>query len=122
MQAARISPSRSRECSLSHLEQIDNRAQALAVQLSERGLEAAVVDGESTIGGGSAPGAVLPTGSSPLHRRNLSAARLESQLRSQPVPVIARIEGGRVVVDLRTVDPADDSRIAAAFGAGRSSA
>ena len=104
------------------LEQIDNRAQALALELSARGLEATVVDGESTIGGGSAPGAVLPTRLVAVTQPDLSAARLESQLRSQPVPVIARIEGGRVVVDLRTVDPADDSRIAAAFGAGGSSA
>jgi L-seryl-tRNA(Ser) seleniumtransferase len=104
------------------LEQIDNRAQALAVQLSAGGLEATVVDGESTIGGGSAPGAVLPTRLVAVTQPDLSASRLESQLRSQPVPVIARIEAGRVVVDLRTVDPADDARVAAAFGAGGSSA
>ena len=35
---------------------------------------------------------------------------------SQPVPVIARIENDRVILDLRTVDPADDTRVASAFG------
>jgi L-seryl-tRNA(Ser) seleniumtransferase len=45
----------------------------------------------------------------------LSAGELEQRLRAQPVPVIARIEHDRVVLDLRTVDPADDSLIAQAI-------
>ena len=98
------------------VEEIDVRATALASELASRGLAAAVVDGESTIGGGSAPGAVLPTRLIAVTHPTLSATKLEAHLRSQPVPVIARIENDRVILDLRTVDPADDTRVASAFG------
>jgi L-seryl-tRNA(Ser) seleniumtransferase len=97
------------------IEQIDRRAAALAADLSARGLSTIVVDGESTIGGGSAPGAVLPTRLVAVTHPALDAATLEARIRSQPIPVIARIENGRVVVDLRTVDPADDPLVADAF-------
>ena len=103
------------------VEEIEVRATALASELASRGLAATVVQGESTIGGGSAPGAVLPTRLVAVTHPALSATKLEAHLRSQPVPVIARIEGGRVVVDLRTVDPADDTRLALAFGGAGSS-
>ena len=43
------------------VDEIDVRASALASELASRGLAATVVSGESTIGGGSAPGAVLST-------------------------------------------------------------
>ena len=35
-------------------------------------------------------------------------------LRQRAVPVIARVSGGATIVDLRTVDPADDPEVAAA--------
>jgi L-seryl-tRNA(Ser) seleniumtransferase len=104
------------------IEQIDRRAAALAADLCSRGLSTSVVDGESTVGGGSAPGAVLPTRLVAVTHPALGAAKLEARIRSQPIPVIARIENGRVVVDLRTVDPADDPLLAAAFADGAASA
>jgi L-seryl-tRNA(Ser) seleniumtransferase len=103
------------------IEQIDRRAAALAADLCSRGLSTSVVDGESTIGGGSAPGAVLPTRLVAVTHPARGAAELEARIRSQSVPVIARIENGRVVVDLRTVDPADDALVAAAFADGAAS-
>jgi L-seryl-tRNA(Ser) seleniumtransferase len=98
-------------------DEIGRRADALASLLSSRGLTADVVDGESTVGGGSAPGSALPTRLVAVTHPSLSAAKLESQLRSQPVPVIARIDNDRVVLDLRTVEPEDDAVVAAAFDA-----
>jgi L-seryl-tRNA(Ser) seleniumtransferase len=85
------------------------RADALAAAVSSAGLVVEVVDGFSTIGGGSAPGSQLPTR---LIAVALPADRLESSLRSQRPPVIARIDDDRVVLDLRTVDPADDEPLA----------
>jgi L-seryl-tRNA(Ser) seleniumtransferase len=88
------------------LEAIERRARALAEALSALGIRAGVVDGESTIGGGSAPGATLPT---KLVAIEYSGRRqLEQRLREHEVPIIARIENDHVVLDLRTVDPADD--------------
>jgi len=70
--------------------------------LSSAGLNVDVVDGYSTIGGGSAPGSTLPT---KLVAIGLPAEKLEAALRTLNPPVIARIEDSRVVLDLRTVDP-----------------
>jgi len=72
-----------------------------------------VLDGFSTIGGGSAPGSALPTALIALARGSESAAQLERRLRDQSPPVIARIENDRVVLDLRTVAPEDDATLLA---------
>jgi L-seryl-tRNA(Ser) seleniumtransferase len=94
------------------VEDIEPRARALAEQLRARGWQADVIDGFSTIGGGSAPGVELPTKLVALRRDTGSPDALEAALRSRRPPVIARIEEDRVVLDLRTVDP-DEDRILA---------
>jgi L-seryl-tRNA(Ser) seleniumtransferase len=60
-----------------------------------------VIDGQSTVGGGSLPGEVLPTKLVALTVSNPDdyVARLQ---RGNP-PVVVRIESDRVVFDLRTV-------------------
>ena len=97
------------------IEEIARRADALAETLSARGVQATVVDGESTIGGGSAPGTTLPTKLVVVEHQSHSANDIERLFRRQPVPIIARIEHGRVALDLRTVDPTDDTRVLSAF-------
>jgi L-seryl-tRNA(Ser) seleniumtransferase len=96
-------------------EDIGRRANALAEALLSRGLRATVVDGESTIGGGSAPGTTIPTKLVVIEHPSHMAHDLERLLRRQPVPVVARIEHDRVVLDLRTVDPQDDALVLSAF-------
>jgi L-seryl-tRNA(Ser) seleniumtransferase len=85
---------------------IEHRARALADAFSAKGIRASVVDGESTIGGGSAPGATLPTKLVAIEGAN--PQQIEKRLREYAVPIIARIENDRVLLDLRTVDPSDD--------------
>ena len=83
------------------LEAIERRANGLAAQLRSAGFTAEVIDGQSTVGGGSLPGETLPT--------RLVALRVDSpdaflaKLRHGDPPIVARIEADRVVVDLRTV-------------------
>ena len=96
-------------------EDIGRRAQALAQALAARGMHATVADGQSTIGGGSAPGTTLPTKLVVVEHPSHNANDLERLLRRQPVPIIARIEHDRVVLDLRTVDPQDDPIVLSAF-------
>ena len=67
----------------------------------------------STVGGGSAPGAELPTRLVEIARDGMSADQIEQHLRSLDPPIVARIQDDRVVLDLRTVDPADDALLAA---------
>jgi L-seryl-tRNA(Ser) seleniumtransferase len=88
------------------VEEIGARAERMAAQLSE--LRAEVINGVSTIGGGSAPGSTLPTRLVALSHPTLGADALEARLRAMDPPVIARIEQDRVVLDLRTVAPEQD--------------
>jgi L-seryl-tRNA(Ser) seleniumtransferase len=92
--------------------EIGRRAQTLAERLSHSSIRADVIDGFSAIGGGSAPGRRLPTR---LVAIALPASRLESALRSGRPPVVARIEDGRVLIDLRTVPPDQDESLAEAI-------
>lgn len=68
-----------------------------------------VIASESTVGGGSLPGETLPTFvlalSSP-HPDNLAA-----RLRRHSTPIIARIAQDRVLLDPRTVLPAQDAEV-----------
>jgi len=98
--------------------EIGRRADALAAALNAAGWRARVVDGLSTIGGGSAPGAELPTRLVEIQRDGMSADQIERQLRSLDPPVIARIEDDRVVMDLRTVLAADDQDLVALLNRG----
>ena len=87
---------------------IEARAQALAERLSEGGWRVSIMSGSSAVGGGSAPGLALPTVLLSIARDGESPDSIERWLRTLDPPVIARIEHGRVVLDLRTVLPSDD--------------
>ena len=93
-------------------EEIGARADALATALSRAGWTTRVIDGSSTVGGGSAPGTEIPTRLVEISRNGMSADAIEQHLRSLDPPVIARIQDDRVVLDLRTVDPNDDLFVA----------
>jgi len=73
------------------------------------GWRAEVVPGLSAVGGGSAPGVELRTWLAAVARDGQSPDALEQRLRRLTPPVIARIEGGRVLLDLRTVLPDQDA-------------
>jgi len=75
-------------------------------------LKAELLDGESLIGGGSAPSAFLPTTLIAFTCYSLTASELAAHLRASDPPVIARVEEGRVLLDLRTVFPAQDEIVA----------
>jgi L-seryl-tRNA(Ser) seleniumtransferase len=94
-------------------DEIGRRAEALAQALAARGWQTRLVDGVSTVGGGSAPGAELPTRLVELTRDGLTADQIEQHLRAQDPPVIARIWNDRVVLDLRTVLPEETDGLTA---------
>src|SRR5438477_7410460 len=76
---------------------------------STRSTRIELIDGESLIGGGSAPSALLPTTLLSITCEQLSANELATRLRSSDPPVIARVEEGSVLLDLRTVFPEQDN-------------
>jgi L-seryl-tRNA(Ser) seleniumtransferase len=70
-----------------------------------------VINGESVIGGGAAPSSVLPTRLLAITCDTLSADEFSTELRRGDPPIIARVEEGRVLLDLRTVLPDQDRLI-----------
>ena len=67
-----------------------------------------MTESDAVVGGGGAPGVRLPSAAVSL------PATLGSSLRKNIPPVAGRIEDGRLLLDLRTVDPADDDLLRAA--------
>ena len=96
-------------------EEIGTRAESLAARLRPSKLTIEVIDGESVIGGGAAPSSVLPTRLLAISREVHSADELSAQLRASDPAIIARVEQGRVLLDLRTVFADQDLAIAAAL-------
>jgi L-seryl-tRNA(Ser) seleniumtransferase len=84
-------------------EEISKRAEQIAGALLATKINVELLDGESVVGGGAAPSAVLPTRLIALTHRELSADEFVARLRSSDPPVVARVEEGRVLLDLRTV-------------------
>jgi L-seryl-tRNA(Ser) seleniumtransferase len=90
------------------------RAEALAATLAEAGADARAVRTEATVGGGAAPGVCLPSAAVSL------PDKLAAPLRTGDPPVVGRVEGGRLLLDLRAVPPERDADVArAVLAAGR---
>jgi L-seryl-tRNA(Ser) seleniumtransferase len=89
-------------------EDIGRRAEAVAKKLQSSRLSVELRDGESVIGGGAAPSATLPTRLLAITCEGMSAEELSRRLRASDTPIIARMEEGRVLLDLRTVLPEQD--------------
>jgi L-seryl-tRNA(Ser) seleniumtransferase len=96
-------------------EEIGARAESIASGVQSRTVKIETIDGESVIGGGAAPSSVLPTRLLAVTHADLSAGELSARLRKSDPPVIARLEEGRVLLDLRTVFPEQDRLIADAL-------
>jgi len=98
-------------------DEIRARAEALAAHVgSLPGWRAKIVAGASAVGGGSAPGVELPTWLVNVERHGLTPDGLAMRLRALTPPVIARIEGDRVLLDLRTVAPDQDEALRRLLG------
>jgi L-seryl-tRNA(Ser) seleniumtransferase len=86
------------------------RCEALAATLPP-GLDAEVVPAEGVVGGGGAPGLALPGWAVALPED------CAASLRGRPRPVLARVERGRCLVDLRCIPPDADALVAEAIRA-----
>ncbi|WP_433226846.1 L-seryl-tRNA(Sec) selenium transferase [Actinomadura formosensis] len=84
------------------------RAGRLAALLRGEGIDARAVESEAAVGGGGAPGVVLP--SAAVAVPEAFAARLR---RGVPA-VMGRVEDGRCLLDLRSVPPGQDDDLAEA--------
>ena len=97
-------------------DEISERASRLAERLAARPeISAELRDGQSVMGGGSTPGQSLPTRLVAVTHARRSAQELEALLRRNRPPIIARVERGWLLLDLRTVLEEQDEEIAGAF-------
>ncbi|TMR40363.1 L-seryl-tRNA(Sec) selenium transferase [Actinomadura geliboluensis] len=87
------------------------RAERLAARLRLDGVDAVPVESEAAVGGGGAPGVVLPSAAVALPEP--FAVRLR---RGDPA-VMGRVEDGRCLLDLRAVPPGQDDAVADAVRA-----
>ena len=90
-------------------EELRVRVESWKRSLGEKAQGAEVRQGESAVGGGSLPGVTLPT--HVLAFPSGDPDGLSSRLRAGAPPVVARIEEGALVLDPRTVDPAEDEKL-----------
>ena len=100
--------------------EIARRAEAFAQKLRASlpsDVEIKLNSGFSVIGGGSTPDQKLSTHLISIKGRGRSSAEVEERLRKPQsgLPVVARIAGDRLVLDLRTVFPDEESLLAAAI-------
>jgi L-seryl-tRNA(Ser) seleniumtransferase len=92
-------------------EEIQARAERVLQGL--QGMDAAVRESKSAIGGGSTPDQTLPTWVIELAVPNPAA--FERRLRLGQVPVVARIERDRIILDMRTVADEEEKLLVAAI-------
>ncbi len=74
---------------------------------------AAVVPVISVVGGGSAPGAELPSWGVAVKIDGVSELDLEKRFRDATPPVLVRVEDESVLLDLRTVRPEEENEVLA---------
>lgn len=84
-------------------DEIARRARSFIRRIRNPNLTLQLVDGNSVVGGGSAPAAALPTKLVSVTSASLSATEIEARLRHNSPPIIARIEMNQLLLDLRTV-------------------
>lgn len=109
-----------RMLSMTHAE-LMKRTAAFADRLRETAgensaLQFQITEGNSVVGGGSAPDVQPATVLLALNHRKLSVSKLEETLRNSNPPVITRILEDKVLLDLRTVSEAEESELFGILG------
>ncbi len=101
-------------------DELQRRAESIATQLRSDApaVEVEVVESRAPLGGGSAPGATLPSRAVAVTCTALSPDVMLQRLLQWATPVVARVENDRVLLDLRTVEPEQDAVILLALAKG----
>ena len=100
-------------------DEIKQRGESFLSRLGETmdGLSIELIEGESAIGGGSAPTTHPKTKLIAVSHSRLGAEAIEEALRHSNPPVIARIAEGKVLLDLRTVAEDEEAELLQALRA-----
>ena len=91
------------------VDRLDDRAHRLISRLMALpGIDVTLTNGDSTVGGGAAPGTTISSRLLEVSFPGLTPTTAARRLRESTPPVIARIDHDRLLLDLRTVAPSDD--------------
>jgi L-seryl-tRNA(Ser) seleniumtransferase len=96
------------------LETLERRAKKLWRKVNQNTPETfkiEVVKSESAVGGGSAPTSSLPTFALAVTNEGLAANQIADILRQGNPPLITRIVDERILIDLRTVAPDEETEV-----------
>jgi L-seryl-tRNA(Ser) seleniumtransferase len=91
---------------------LHRRADELAAALGAAGVNVAVEPCRSTVGGGAMPTAELPSWAVTVSG---GADAVDARLRAAAVPVVARVEDGKVWLDVRTIGEEEIEDVVRAF-------
>jgi L-seryl-tRNA(Ser) seleniumtransferase len=86
--------------------ELRRRGDALCAELAGAGVDVQLVDSEASVGGGAFPTARIPSLALAI---TPAATAFEARLRLGDPPVIGRLLGGKLLIDLRTVLPREDA-------------
>jgi L-seryl-tRNA(Ser) seleniumtransferase len=96
-------------------QQIGQRARDLAARLMDARIDARAEEATAAVGGGGGPGVPLPSAAVSLPADLAAPLRAGQAVRRGTMPaVVGRVADGRLLLDLRAVDPADDDLLQAA--------
>ncbi|RTZ93502.1 MAG: L-seryl-tRNA(Sec) selenium transferase, partial [Deltaproteobacteria bacterium] len=99
-------------------EALKRKARALRRRLANgvpKGFHFQVVASSSRVGGGALPEEALPTFCVAVTPLGMSETELEKRLRASDPPVIARVEEGKVLLDVRTLLEGDAGELVHIF-------
>jgi L-seryl-tRNA(Ser) seleniumtransferase len=101
--------------------ELAQRAERIAGQLAGASIDATAQATQAAVGGGGAPGQDLDSSAVSLPGELALPLRAGTAVRRGRMPaVVGRMDGGRLLLDLRGVDPADDELLQAAILAAAS--
>jgi L-seryl-tRNA(Ser) seleniumtransferase len=99
------------------VDRIRDRAESMVQSLAGHGIESKAVESTASVGAGAFPAEGLPSFAIAIEG---DAATTERALRLGVIPVIGRIAGDMLLLDLRSVPERDDTALTAAIGAALS--
>jgi L-seryl-tRNA(Ser) seleniumtransferase len=110
-QMARVS--RLRRAAGQSLEHLEERGEKIrdAVRGRARAMALEAVAATAFFGGGTSPEKPFPSRALAVSLPPLSSEDLAARLRGGTPPIVARIEDGRLLLDLRSIAPAEDAEV-----------
>lgn len=92
-------------------EAIRARCEMYVESLRSEVLRVEVVATRSVLGGGTTPGASLPSFAVALQHKGMNEGALAERLRKLSTPVLGRVHEGKVLLDLRTIREKEDAAL-----------